>query len=134
MLGGMSDVSIDWATAHVTADAVLMVDLDAEASAAWVDEFERLAASWGSEGRGQTWASVALEADHRTITVRGLSFDAEAAGLQTYLSELVRSASEGSVHATARAEQDAQTAMDRHAGRAADAARLTEAFRRAPGA
>ena len=132
MLGGMSDVRIDWTTAHVTADAVLRVDLGAGVSAPWVAEFERLAASWGSEGRGQTWTSVVLEPDHRTITVRGLNFDAEPAGLQAYLSDLVRYASEGSVHAAARAEQDAQTAMDRHAGRSADAARLTEAFRQAP--
>ncbi len=128
----MRDVSIDWSTAHVTADAVLTVGLDAGAAAAWVAEFERLAASWGSEGRGQTWNAVELGGDHRTVTVRGLDLDAEPDGLQRYLSDLVRTANEGSHHERARAEQDADDAMGRHAAREADAVRLTEAFRRAP--
>ncbi len=129
----MSDVSIDWSTAHVTADAVLTVGLDAEAPAAWVSEFERLVASWQSEGRGQTWKTVGLGGDHRTITVRGIDLDTDREGLQGYLSDLVRVAGEGSRHERARAEQNAREAMDRHADREADATRLTEEFRRPPG-
>ncbi|MGK2939416.1 MAG: hypothetical protein ACSLFR_16710 [Solirubrobacteraceae bacterium] len=128
----MSDVSIDWSTAQVTADAVLRVNLTADASAPWVSEFERLVASWQSEARGQTWMTVELGGDHRAIVVRGLDLDAEPTGLQTYLSDLVRIANEGSQHERARAEQDAREAMGRHAGREADASLLTEEFRRPP--
>lgn len=128
----MSDVSIDWSTAQVTPDAVLTVHLDAVAPAPWVSEFERLVASWQSEARGQTWTTVELGGDRRAIVVRGLDLDAEPVGLQTYLGDLVRIANEGSQHERARAEQDAREAMGRHAGREADASRLTEEFRRPP--
>jgi hypothetical protein len=126
----MGERSIDWSTADVDANRVLLVNLSGESDETWSGAFVETVEVWGSETRGQTWGRIRLV--RGAIVVEDVDPETEPASLQRHLNAAVDRANERAPEARAEAEREMAEGERRTAERADEARRMTHRFRLPP--